>query len=220
MMNEYKTKVICPVCGKEEEITIQTLIDSTRIASVERDVLSGKVFSHTCSFCHEEYPVSYSCRYHDGKRKLLVFMADNEKDLIEMRNRVNGKYSNDRLEQTLNNWLDNCTVRIVTSEYELQEKILIAHFGLDDKVVELARSIVGKQLREQQNDSKDILFNRSEDGFAFLIVTENGITGSIPFSDDMYESLKNRFPNLKDDNCYEIDRLWAENFLSLNNGIS
>lgn len=220
MENEYKTKIICPICGKEETVTIHTLIDSTRDASVERKVLSGEVFSHKCSYCHEEFPVNYSCLYHDGKRKLLVFFASDEKNLIEMRARVNGKYRNDRLEKTLNEWMDHCIVRIVTSEYQLQEKILIAHFDLDDRVVEILRNQIEKGLLKERNDVKELLFNTGADGFEFLILTENGIEGSVPVTDEMYVEMKNRYPSLSEDICYEIDRLWAENYISVNYGIS
>lgn len=220
MANEFKAKVICPHCGKEETVTIHTLLDSTRDTALEGSVLSGEVFSHTCSFCHEEFPMDYSCLYHDGKRKLLIFFAADEKNLIEMRARVNGKYENDRLEKTLNEWMEHCTVRIVTSEYLLQEKILIAHFDLDDRVIEIARTQIEKELMNERNDVKGLLFNTGKDGFEFLILSENGIDGAIPFTDEMYEEIKNRYPALSEDTCYEIDRLWAENYISVNYGIS
>lgn len=220
MKNEMNAKVICPNCGKEETVTISTLLDSTRDAALEGKVLSGSVFSHRCSFCHEEFPMDYSCLYHDGKRKLLVFFAADEKNLIEMRARINGKYENNRLEKTLNAWMENCTVRIVTSEYQLQEKILIAHFNLDDRVVEIARTLMEKELMNERNDVKGLLFNTGSDGFEFLILSENGIDGAIPFTNEIYEEIKNRYPSLSEDTCHEIDRLWAENYLSVNCGIS
>lgn len=209
-MNQYKATVVCPHCGKKENIRIQSLLDTSEDPSLEEKVLSGACFTHTCSRCHGTYPIVYSCMYHDSQRKLLISLSENEKDLEEMRLRLNGRYHADRLDETLNGWLQNCHVRIVTGEYQMQEKILMAHFGLDDRIVEMGRYELLKELQEQRNDIQDLLFNTDGENYVFLVLTDHGIDGSVPFTDEMYDSFAKKYPDILKDESIEINPEWAE----------
>lgn len=213
-MNRYKVEVRCPECGKRDTFIMHTLIDTAKDPDAEMKILNGDYFTHECRKCHAKTPVTYSCMYHDQKRKLLIGLADSEKDLEEMRLTLNGNYHRDRLDQVLSDWLKTCTVRLVRSEYELQEKVLIAHFGLDDRVIELGRRIIRNELDEKRNDIVHLYFNTADNGYAFLIGTKTGIDGMIPFTDEMYQEIRNEYEDvLAKDSSIEIDEDWAEEIL-------
>lgn len=213
-MNRYKVEVRCPNCGRRDTFIMHTLIDTAKDPDAEAKIFNGDYFTHECRKCHAKTPISYSCMYHDQKRKLLIGFADSDKDLEEMRLTLNGNYHRDRLDQVLSDWLKTCTVRLVTSEYELQEKVLIAHFGLDDRVIELARKIVRNELEEKRDDIERLYFNTAKGGYVFLIGTKEGIDGIIPFSDEMYREIEEKYKDvLKEDHSIEIDEDWAERVL-------
>lgn len=213
-MNRYKVTVTCPNCGKKDTFIMHTLIDTSKDPDAETKIFNGDYFTHECRKCHEKTPVSYSCMYHDQKRKLLIGFADSEKDLEEMRLTLNGNYHRDRLDQVLADWLKTCTVRLVTSEYELQEKVLLAHFGLDDRVIELARKMIRNELAEKRNDIERLYFNTAKDGYVFLIGTKDGIDGMIPFSDEMYKEIEEKYKKiLKEDHSIEINEDWAQQII-------
>ena len=188
-MNQYKATVVCPHCGKKENIRIKSLLDTSEDPSLEEKVLSGACFTHTCSRCHGTYPIVYSCMYHDSQRKLLISLSENEKDLEEMRLRLNGRYHADRLDETLNGWLQNCHV---------------------DRIVEMGRYELLKELQEQRNDIQDLLFNTDGENYVFLVLTDHGIDGSVPFTDEMYDSFAKKYPDILKDESIEINPEWAE----------
>lgn len=212
--NQYRTEFQCPACGKRDTFVMHTLIDTGKDPDAEQKIFNGDYFAHTCSRCHTVTPVLYSCMYHDSKRKLLIGLADSEKDLEEMRLTLNGSYHRDQLDDVLHDWLKTCTVRLVRSEYELQEKVLIAHFNLDDRVIELARKIVRNELAEKREDIEHLYFNTAKGGYVFLIGTKEGIDGMIPFSDEMYQEIAGQYKDvLAEDTSIEINEEWAEEVL-------
>ena len=77
--------------------------------------------------------------YHDGSKKLLVAYGDNEKDYNDMKASLTSKKKDTKLDEVLTNWLENCDVRLVKDVFSLQEKVLLSHLNLDDKIIEIAR---------------------------------------------------------------------------------
>lgn len=210
-ITRYKTEVICPSCGLRDKFIMHTLIDTRKDPDAENKIFQGTYFTHVCRRCHDEENITYSCMYHDGNRKLLIGFADSEKDLEEMRLTLNGQYHRDQVDEVLQKWMNVCTVRLVKSEYQLQEKVLIAHFDLDDRVIELARYAMKQELLKTRDDITGLYFNTTEGGYGFTIGTEEGLEGTIPFTKEMYEEIKEKYHDLLEhDTSIEIDEDWAE----------
>jgi len=213
--NTYHVQLSCPHCGRKSTYTMKTLIDTGIDPHAEGNLFSGALFRYTCPFCHEEQDVSYSCLYHDHARKLLIGYADNEKDEAEMRLNLNGSYHRDELDDALKEWASSCTTRLVTSISDLQEKVLIFHFNLDDRLIEIAKYMTRMIAEEQQPELQmdTLLFNHDEAGYSFIILNEEGSAGEIPFSKENYLLLEKKYGQLlmevKD---LSIDQAWAERF--------
>jgi len=214
--NTYHVQVMCPSCGRKSTYTMKTLIDTGVDPYAEKKLFSGELFQYICPFCHQPQDISYSCLYHDHARKVLIGYADSEKDEAEMRLNLNGSYHRDQLDEVLKDWSSTCTKRLVTSISDLQEKVLIFHFNLDDRLIEIAKYLTRMIAEEQQPELQfdTLYFNHGEEGYSFLAVNEDGSAGEIPFSKENYLLLERKYSQaLLAVNNLTIDEAWAQTFL-------
>lgn len=212
--NIYQTKVKCPSCGKEDDLEIHALIDTTKDVNAENKIFQSSYFSHVCPQCGTVQPISYSCMYHDTARKLLIGFADTDKDYEEMKVTLSGTKTDTKLDEVLSKWLETCTVRLVRSEYELQEKVLIKHFDLDDRVIEIARNKILKELEDSGKKVEDLLFNTQDNSYLFMILTDQGIESSIKFNNDAYHEIEEEYKDiLSSDKSIEVNKEWASKIL-------
>jgi Holliday junction resolvasome RuvABC endonuclease subunit len=214
--NTYHVQLICPDCGRKSTYTMKTLIDTGEDPYAEKKLFSGALFSYTCPFCRQQEDISYSCLYHNQAEKVLIGYADTEKDEAEMRLNLNGSYHRDQLDEVLKDWTASCITRVVTSINDLQEKALIFHFNLDDRLIEIAKYMTKMIAEEQQPDLRieKLYFNHDEKGYSFVIVNEEGSAGEIPFSKENYLLLERKYSRkLMDVKELSIDEAWAQMFV-------
>jgi hypothetical protein len=106
--------------------------------------------------------------------------------------------------------------RVVGSLYDLQEKIAVFAAGLDDRVVEICKVLIGSVLQESQPDAAfdDLLYYRSGSGEDRLaLMKEGNAFASISLPGDIYEEVKRRYQPLIDQYGHEtiIDMEWVMN---------
>ncbi len=210
-MNVYTVNVKCPSCGKDSPFTMHTLIDTAKDPNALSKLLNGDYFNHVCPSCKTVRPVTYSCMYHDGSNKVLIGFADSEKDYEDMKDSLSGERKNDKLDEVLSQWLSTSEVRIVRSDYALQEKALISYIGLDDRIIELERYSLLKELKKTRNDVVDLLFNTGNNEKYFLVLTETDISEKLPFTDERYQQIQETYKEvLENSNEQVIDSNWAK----------
>ena len=215
-MNTYEVEITCHSCGKKEKVKIKSLIDTALDPSAETNLLRGKLFRHSCSKCHTEQNMLYTCMYHDGSKNLLIGYPDNQKDYEEMNLMFNRRYHRDELDEALNKWIETCTKRIVSNQSDMQEKALIALLGLDDRIIEIGKYVTGDlaKIQSQSLEIDHMYFNTSGDEYAFLIQSGDGIVGEVPFTKELYQTLEEHYkPYLAEDESVEIDSNWVSDFL-------
>jgi hypothetical protein len=213
--NIYHVQVTCPYCGRKSIYTMKTLVDTGVDPHAEANLFNGSMFAYQCPFCHEEQGLSYSCLYHDKARKLLIGYADNAEDKEEMCRELTGEYQGNELDEALKKWAGTCTKRLVTSVSDLQEKVLIFHFNLDDRLIEIGKYMI-RMIAEEQPDlhAETLYFNHSDHGYSFVIASEEGTDGEIPFSKENYLLLERKYGQLLlSEDELQIDQSWAEQFI-------
>ncbi len=104
--------------------------------------------------------------------------------------------------------------RVVGSLYDLQEKIAIFDAGLDDRIVEICKVLIGSELQESQPDAvfDDLLFFRDGNGEGRLALMRAGNAfASISLPGDIYKEVGNRYKPLVDQYGDEkvIDMEWV-----------
>lgn len=215
--NQYTVNFKCHACGKVHPFTIHALIDSAKDINAEQKVLTGEYFETVCPYCHQVQPIMYTCAYHDGAKRLLILLADDEKAYAEIEALLNNKNDHSKLYEAIEGWLDGSTVRLVRNVYELQEKVLIAHYGYDDRIIEIARKILTNQLSDTMQNIIHLYFNVDENGEGqFMIETERGMEESVPFSEKAYAEYKEKYASILLKKEYEINEQWAEKVIPTN----
>lgn len=210
-MNIYTTNIKCRNCGKVHPFTMYTLIDPIKQKDAEMKLLSTDYFQDVCPQCHYVQPIAYSCMYHDGERKILIAFADADNDYVRMKTLLTEKQHHTKLDQALNEWLKTCDVRLVRSVYALQEKVLLVHYNYDDRMIEILKYKLLKELRKDRNDIHELLFNTKDDEFIFLHATDAGIVGQTVMQMEMYDAIVEQYEQaVIYSNDIEINQEWAK----------
>ena len=131
--SDIEDSVICPECGHEQELHIIPTVNVTLDPEMREKVLSGEIFLFTCEKCGFSGFAGYPFIYED-KETAGGFLIYLEPDCEEREVGVDG----DVADQVL---LQNMTMRLVTTVNELKEKIFIFESGLDDRVLELFKTL-------------------------------------------------------------------------------
>ena len=91
--------------------------------------------------------------------------------------------------------------RVVGSLYDLQEKIAIFEAGLDDRIVEICKVLIGSELQQSQPEAvfDDLLFYQDGNGKGRLALMSRGNAfASIALPEDMYRKAGVRYKPLID----------------------
>lgn len=105
--------------------------------------------------------------------------------------------------------------RIVNKPFMLIDKILLLESKYDDKVIEVL-----KEFLKATNNTADVAalsFAVTKDNtYEFICINSaNEAIGIIPFNDDLYQMIYDKFySKLKDIDKYHIDKDFAEAFLN------
>ena len=131
-----------------------------------------------------------------------------------MKTSLTSKKKDTKLDEVLTNWLENCDVRLVKDVFSLQEKVLLSHLNLDDKIIEIVRFLKMQELKASFPEMLDLYFNTDGDDYVFLVVEENGIREKVPFTKEEYESIQKEYQNkIVSDQSIEIDLDWAKSIV-------
>ena len=209
-MNVYQTNIKCPNCGTDIPFTMHTLIDTAKDPNAFQKLISNTYFTYVCPKCKIVDYVTYSFMYHDGANKLLIACADSDKDYMEMKEALSGKRKNNELDKVLSEWLSRCEVRLVRGVYAVQEKALISYAKLDDRVIELMKY----QMKKELGKDAELLFNTEEGNFVILIYTENGLEDKRTVSKEYIDEIQQKYKDvLENDQCIEINEHWAKQII-------
>lgn len=169
-------KIRCPGCGAEHDFEIWTRINTDLDPSLGKKVRSGELFRTVCPACGQQIDVVYPCLYHQMKDKFMIYYAPGREAMEkasaafdEGMSEADGKHGFDAAGEGYRN-------RVVGSLYDLQEKIAIFDAGLDDRIVEICKVLIGSELQETQPEAAfdDLLFYRSKEGENRLALMKEG----------------------------------------------
>ncbi len=209
-MTVYTTHLKCPNCGKDIPFIMHTLIDTAKDPNALNQLLSSEYFTYSCSKCNVVDYVTYSFMYHDGTNKLLIACADSEKDYVEMKDTLSGERQNTELDQVLSKWLSTCEVRLVREVHETQEKVLISYLKLDDRVIELIKY----QIKKELGKDAELLFNTEEGDFVISVYTSKGLVNKIVVTKDKIDEIQQTYKDvLENDTSIEINEYWAKQII-------
>ena len=137
--DEIEDSIICPECGHEQELHVIPSVNVTLDPDMKDKVLSGDIFLFTCEKCgftgFAGYPFIYEDKETNGG--FLIYL---EPECEDREVGIDG----DVADQVL---LQNMTMRLVTTVNELKEKVFIFEAGLDDRIIELFKTLALSKMR-------------------------------------------------------------------------
>lgn len=207
----YTVNVRCNKCRRTHPFDVHSLIDPKLDKNAEKKIYDGTYFEVKCPYCKHAVRTSYACMYHDASRNLLIGYGEQEKDYRIIKDALAKHSSFADLDNKIDQWLNSCRVRIVRNEYDLQEKVLISRFDLDDRFVELARYEVLQSVRKQRRGVKKLLFNIDDDQYIFIIVNGSVMNEKVILTEEMHDYVMDKYKDvLENDSSIEIDEKWAK----------
>jgi hypothetical protein len=188
-------KIACRYCQQEQEFTLWQSINATLDPSLKDQLMSGELTTFTCQSCQKNAEVVWPLLYHDMERELMVHIRFDE-DLPD---------GQAREPEPVEDFMRTFTLRTVASRNELVEKVLIFEEGLDDRVIEIFKIALRRQLEQDDQDADgELMFSacgESEGGekeIAFVLFKGEGEASfAVPLSVYEYfaESIRARLPS-------------------------
>jgi predicted nucleic-acid-binding Zn-ribbon protein len=141
MKTETKT-ITCPKCGAKQEFTLYKSINASN-EELKDKFIDGSLTTLVCSNCGFSGVVEYPILYHDLNEKFSIFFDPD---------------STDREAQLPNvlpsHLLSEISMRLVHTQDEMREKIYIFRDKLDDRIIELLKDSI---LREMEAKKEKII---------------------------------------------------------------
>ena len=208
MSGKQVQKIKCPKCGEEHEFTTYSSVNTAVDPELKDQIVSGALFRTVCPQCGQEIDVIYPCLYHQMEERRMIYYAPGEEAVREAQQAFSESARDGEEEDYL--------YRVVSSLYDLQEKIAIFDAGLDDRVVEICKILIGSEIQDAHPEAEfdDLLYYRVPDeGGRLALMREGAMFASIALPDDVYREVKERYGKLleKTQNDTVIDMDWVVN---------
>ncbi len=216
MSSKEVQRIRCPKCGAEHDFAIWTRINTDLDPDLDKKVRSGELFRTVCPSCGQQIDVVYPCLYHQMKNKVMIYYAPGREAMAKAAEAFKDGLEEAGEKRSFDARKEGYRNRVVGSLYDLQEKIAVFASGLDDRVVEICKVLIGSELQESQPDAAfdDLLYYRSGSGEDRLaLMKEGNAFASISLPGDIYEEVKRRYQPLIDQYGNEtiIDMEWVMN---------
>jgi predicted RNA-binding Zn-ribbon protein involved in translation (DUF1610 family) len=216
MSSKEVQRIRCPKCGAEHDFAIWTRINTDLDPDLDKKVRSGELFRTVCPSCGQQIDVVYPCLYHQMKNKVMIYYAPGREAMAKAAEAFEDGLEEAGEKRSFDARKEGYRNRVVGSLYDLQEKIAVFASGLDDRVVEICKVLIGSELQESQPDAAfdDLLYYRSGSGEDRLaLMKESNAFASISLPGDIYEEVKRRYQPLIDQYGNEtiIDMEWVMN---------
>ena len=203
-MSYFRTQAIaCPRCGKENTKQIWESMNAEKNPEAKEQLIDGTLFNYDCE-CGFAAAIDFNFLYRDPANKAVLYYVK-EQDRAEARETLMDMIKQDE---------DENSFRIVTSQNVLREKALIFSMGLDDRMIELIKTMYLVQAQNQYAGARNALFYVDGDKWMLQINGPRPLIAQI--SREQYDSMKEDFANALEvhgDVDFDIDYAWAHEFL-------
>ncbi|HJJ48125.1 MAG TPA: CpXC domain-containing protein [Methanocorpusculum sp.] len=150
-----EVKVItCPKCGARQEFTLYPTINGNN-ADLREKFLDGSLTTITCSECGFSGAVEYPMFYHDMDEKYSIFFHPDADERTAV------------LPPTLPaHMIKEFRLRLVHTQDAFREKIFIFRDKLDDRIVELVKDAILKEMDAKKEEKMPDALFYAQDMFA------------------------------------------------------
>ena len=215
-MSEKEIKRIrCPKCGAEHDFEIWLRINTDLDQEKKKKVRSGELFRTTCPSCGQKIDVVYPCLYHEMENKVMIYYAPGAKAMKDAAAAFDEGSEETVKERGFDPAQKGYRNRVVGSLYDLQEKIAVFDAGLDDRIVEICKVMIGSELQKSQPEAAfdDLLFYQDSTGGRLALMKNGNAFASVSLPGDIYKAVGDHYKPLIDRFGDEkvIDMEWVMN---------
>ena len=203
MSPNSKKEITCRHCEKSFQETIWNTINTEISPDIKELFLTGKLFCHPCPHCGAPVFLNYTVLYHDTNINTAIYYIVNEEEIANAT-------------KAFELMPFDYPKRIVSTLFDLKEKLLIFSNKLDDRIIEILKIIITFQLRETIPDidfGQLILTDyNTQLKFAIIGYDEKNAYCTKESLLSITEDIKNLLPDVN--NSYIVGSDWAFAFFS------
>lgn len=200
MEESIASRIKCPYCEKEFEISKHEFINADKDRDLRDSCVSGDLFRVECPHCHEKYMLLYPVLYFDPSHKFVIWFS--AKEMTKQMQAVCKEIAK-----------SGYTLRRCGTLEEFTEKIQILEDGLDDVMVELAKYDCFIEFIDNKKgtveDITSIDYQRADNGVIKITVRtgDKGMSFTIPTSmmEEEMEQSKEKY-EVNNENWPRINR--------------
>ncbi len=218
MSMEHEERVTCRKCGEESDFVVWQSLNATLNPEAKEKLMTGELFQHQCPKCGTIANVVYDLLYHDMENQTMIQLAADRDIPLRQYIDVFNSFTEQEIAPGLPKMGDDYRLRIVRTQNELREKVYIFDQGLDDRVVEVMKTVIGSHLAKSKSDFyiAEMLLEITEKPERFYIRLSNGEVGTTDFPQKLYDGLLKDYFSSGDDGKkeYFVDLAWGEYFMN------
>lgn len=202
MAKTIKQKMNCPSCNTEVEFEIWSKLEMPYDEEQHKKVLENRFFRTKCPNCERMIPAIYNCEYNDLEHKFLIWVIPKLFDADKMRILA----FNQRLESDSNLRLaqGGYRYRIVRTDNDLREKVLIFEEELDDRFIEMMKLVYVPAIKEKVGEECKILgiyFDKNAEGkYQWIALLDRVKPMIFPIDMAIYEDMKKKYWDVAQEN--------------------
>ena len=158
MSDVSKQMIICPHCNRTSLFNIWSSINTKTDPATYSQVRDLSLFKFRCPYCEKTEIVHYPFLYHQMESAVMIYYQPKGDELAETQNMFedvnaeafgNPDAGQDEIQDMLKNALAGYRYRVVTTLEDFLEKLAILDAGVDDRIVELTKAMLGAQVERQ-----------------------------------------------------------------------
>ena len=162
MSSSSHKELRCPQCGAVQPTLMWTSITASEQPALRERLLEETLFDFQCKSCGYQAVFYYPCLYHDMEKGFLLYLNP----------AANAQAVRPQIPQAL----QPLRKRLVSSQSEMKEKILILESGFDDTAVEIVKLAAENLVRKKTGASAPQLYFASggQEKLYFAVFPEKG----------------------------------------------
>lgn len=169
MIQQIENKVVCPKCQTENDVILWEKVNVTMNPDLKEKLFSGTLNQLLCKECGHQSRIDIPLIYHDMDKKFFIHFAPEypmgeEEELITNLNQETMTLFDESYENRL---------RVAFDFRTLMEKIKIFDDGLDDRSVEVCKTLARLQLKLMEGEA--FYDAKSEGGLQFFFIDAEDI---------------------------------------------
>lgn len=217
MSRNHFESITCPKCGAQGDFLVWDSINTVTDPGMKKKVRSGEAFVWTCPGCGEKIPVSYTTLYHQQEDGLMIYLVFGDRQPVIALMSGMGAPAEGALDTDMPLPGADYTCRVVSSLNELREKLMIFDAGLDDRVAEIMKYLIERQMAAQDPpvNISECRFHESPGGERAVAVRTDGGWRALSWPEEMYEAVARIFSGSPESSRRPVvvDREWASRYL-------